>query len=129
MNTPQQSDKTFQDINQIIWDYLEARDWHKNPPRGLATSILLEAGELLEHYQWRDEPVGNREELAEELADIFIYAFQFAQVTGIDITEAIEKKLTKTAKKYPAETFKGKGEAERTASWLDAKVNYKKEGL
>ena len=129
MSTPKQSNKTFQDINQIIWDYLEARDWHKNPPRGLATSILLEASELLEHYQWRDEPVGNKEELAEELADIFIYAFQFAQITDINITEAIGKKLIKSGKKYPAETFKGKGAAERTASWLDAKVNYKKEGL
>lgn len=129
MATPQQSDKTFQEVSQLIWDYLEARDWHDNPPRGLATSIVLEAGELLEHYQWRDKPVGSKEELAEELADIFIYAIQYAQVTEIDIAAAIEKKLAKTEKKYPAESFKGKGEAERTASWLDAKVNYKKEGL
>lgn len=129
MAAPKQSDKTFQDINQIVWDYMEARDWHNNPARGLVTSLVLEASELLEHYQWRDEPVGSKAELAEELADIFIYGFQFAQVTGIDIAEAIEKKLAKTAKKYPAETFKGKDEAARTSAWLDAKVNYKKDGL
>lgn len=124
-----QSDKTFAEIETIISEYLAARDWLNNPSRGLATSIALEASELLEHYQWSEEPVGSMEEVGAELADIMIYAFQFAHSNNIDITQAILKKLEKTAKKFPAEAFKNKSEDEMHKAWLDAKLNYKKEGL
>lgn len=129
MSKQRQGTATFDEISQLIWKHLEERDWNGNPPRGLAISIALEATELLEHYQWRDEPVGNKQELAEELADIFIYGFEFAQANDIDIAEAIKLKLKKAAEKYPAEKFKGKSEQERKAAWLDAKLNHKKEGL
>jgi NTP pyrophosphatase (non-canonical NTP hydrolase) len=123
------SSATFDDIAQLIQKHLEERGWENNPPRGLATSIALEASELLEHYQWSDDPVGSREDLASELADIFIYAFQFAQVNQIDIPTAISKKLAEAAKKYPAESFKGKDEAEQRDAWIQAKLNHKKKGL
>ncbi|HEX8762328.1 MAG TPA: NUDIX domain-containing protein [Candidatus Saccharimonadales bacterium] len=126
---PRQSDMTFNELNKIIWDYMVARDWHHNPPRGLATSIMLEAGELLEHYQWTDSPVGSKEELAEELADIFLYAFQFAQINNIDITDAIQKKLDKAGKKYPAHKFKGKMKADWHDTWVQQKLSHKKKGL
>jgi NTP pyrophosphatase (non-canonical NTP hydrolase) len=129
MRTPRQSDQTFDEIAQIIWQYLVEREWQNNPSRGLATSIALEAGELLEHYQWHDEPVGDKEELAAELADIFIYAFQFAMTNDIDIAGAMKLKLDKAAKKYPAKSFQGKSAEERSAAWIDAKLHYKKEGL
>lgn len=124
-----QSDDSFEDISQIIWRHLEERDWQHNPSRGLAISIALEANELLEHYQWGDKSVGNKDDLAEELADIFIYAFQFAQAEGIDIPAAIKDKLAKAAKKYPAKAFKGKNDDERKTAWLDAKLHHKKKGL
>lgn len=124
-----QSSKSFEDLNQTILQYMEDRDWLGNPARGLAISIALEASELVEHYQWSDEPVGNREEIGEELADIFIYAFQFAQANDINILEAIEAKLIKSGKKYPAEAFKGKNKDERRQAWQQAKLNHKKEGL
>ena len=129
MQRPVQSDTTLEELNQLIWEHLEARDWTGNKPRGLATSISLEAAELLEHYQWSDEAVGTKEELGEELADILIYAIQFAQVNNIDIADSIRKKLEKAAKKYPADQFKGKGRADRRAAWLEAKFNHHKEGL
>lgn len=129
MKVPHQSSETFDEITQTIWEYLVERGWQNNPPRGLATSISLEAGELLEHYQWHDRPVGNKEELAEELADIFIYAFQFAMANDIDIAEAIKLKLARAAKKYPAKIFRGKTAEERSAAWINAKIHYKKEGL
>lgn len=124
-----QQDVTFQDINMLIWNHLEERDWHHNPPRGLATSIALEASELLEHYQWSDEPVGSKADLASELADIFIYAFEFAQSQDIDIAEAITQKLAAAAKKYPAKDFKGKATADMHKAWIDAKLHHRKEGL
>jgi len=126
--TPQ-SDKTFEQISQRIYEHLLERDWHDNPSRGLAISIALEANELLEHYQWSDKPVGSREDLAEELADIMIYAFEFAHANNIDIPQAIEKKLQKAALKYPAEKFKGKTDDDRTKAWLESKMNHHKEGL
>src|SRR3989344_3815029 len=121
-----QSNTTFEEVNQQIQKHLEERDWHNNPARGLAISIALDANELLEHYQWHDKPVGNKEELAEELADIFIYAFQFAQIKNIDIAVAISKKLEKMAKKYPAEHFKAKNTEERTKAWLEDKLKHQK---
>lgn len=129
MKTPRQNNTTFEEISQLIWQHLIERDWQDNPPRGLAISIALEATELLEHYQWQDEAVGDRQALAEELADIFIYAFQFAMVNDIDIAAAIRQKLEKAARKYPAEKFKGKNVQERKDAWLDAKLHHQKEGL
>ncbi|MGF7228392.1 MAG: MazG-like family protein [Candidatus Saccharibacteria bacterium] len=124
-----QGTTTFAEIETIISEYLAARDWLDNPSRSIATSIVLEAGELLEHYQWSDKPVGSIEEVGAELADIMIYAFQFAHTNNIDIAQAILNKLEKTAKKYPAEAFKNKDSAEMHEAWMTAKRNYKKESL
>ena len=129
MAAPKQQDVTLEALNQRIWSHLEERDWHTNPSRGLAISIVLEASELLEHYQWGEEPVGGKQEVGEELADILIYAMQIAQQNNIDIADAIEKKLEKAAKKYPASDFKGKGKEEKRANWMKNKLAHKKTGL
>lgn len=121
------TDATFHEINQMISKYLRERDWDSNTPRSIAISISLEASELLEHYQWHEDPVGNQEELANELADVLIYAFQFAEATGIDIPLAIRNKLKHNSKKYPAESFKGKNSAEQQKVWIDKKLSYKKD--
>lgn len=125
----QQSEKTFAEIGDTISNYLEARDWLHNPSRSIAMSIVLEAAELMEHYQWSDKPIGTRDDIGEELADVLIYAFQFAQSNQIDIADAILKKLEKTKKKYPAEAFKNKSGQEMHDAWVDAKSHHKKEGL
>ncbi|HSW77274.1 MAG TPA: MazG-like family protein [Candidatus Chromulinivoraceae bacterium] len=129
MPAPKQQSVTLEELNQLIWNHLEERDWHKNPSRGLAISMALEASELLEHYQWRDEPVGGIEAVGDELADVFIYGMQIAQQNNIDIALHIQNKLKKTAKKYPAENFKGKTAAEKRSAWLDSKLAHQKEGL
>ncbi len=120
---------TFDEMNRFIRTYMEERDWQNANPRSLATSIVLEAGELLEHYQWSDKPVGDKQALAAELADVFVYAFQFAQTLDIDITEAIHSKLAKSALKYPASDFKGKTGKDRTEAWMNAKLRHQKDGL
>ena len=124
-----QSDKSFEYISQLIYKHLEERDWQGNPARGLAISIALEANELLEHYQWSEEPVGDKQAIANELADILIYAFEFAQANDIEVVDAIERKLKLAAEKYPAEAFKGKTSTEKRRNWMDAKLNHQKEGL
>jgi NTP pyrophosphatase (non-canonical NTP hydrolase) len=131
MPAPKQSSTSLEELNQLIWEHLEARDWHQASPRGLAVSLSLEANELLEHYQWRDAPVGSKEELAAELADILIYAFQFAQSQQIDIESAIRGKLKKAAQKYPAAKFKGKAANDMLKEWVDTKIQHRnhKKGL
>lgn len=124
-----QSGETFAAIDELIYQHLAERDWVGKPQRGLVTSIALEAAELLEHYQWSDTPVGSQQDLADELADIFIYAFQFAQAENIDIPAAIRHKLARAAEKYPASAFKNKSKEENRQAWLDAKLHHHKDGL
>ncbi len=71
---------------------------HPQTPRNLAISLNLEAGEVLEHFQWR-EAVGDKEALASELADVALYLLQLASVTEIDLEQAILKKLEVNARR------------------------------
>lgn len=64
----------------------------KQSKRNLAISLAVEAAEVLEHFQWGEEPV-NRIELASELADVGLYLMQLASVSGIDLEQAILDKL------------------------------------
>jgi len=119
---------SFEDARELVMQHAKARKWDtKNSSRGLAISLSLEANELLEYYQWAEEPFGSKEDLESELADIFIYAIQFANRNDINIPEAIQKKMEKQAKKYPAEIFQIEDDAERNAVWLAAKKNFKKD--
>lgn len=93
-------------INQIK-QFNEERDWDKfHSPENLAKSISIEAGELLECFQWDGENY-NREEVLEELADVFTYAIQMAMKLEVNPEDIIMKKLEKTKKKYPVEKAKG----------------------
>ena len=85
----------------------EEREWEKfHSPENLAKSISIEAGELLECFQWNGEEY-NKEEVCEELADVFTYCIQMAMKLNVNPEEIILKKLEKTKKKYPAEKVKG----------------------
>lgn len=61
-------------------------------PKNLAISLVLEASEVLEHFQWGEE-VQDKEAFAEELADVMLYLLQIASITDIDLSEAVMKKL------------------------------------
>ena len=90
-----------------IKEFNEERDWDMfHSPENLAKSISIEAGELLECFQWDSENY-NKEEVCEELADVFTYCFQMAMKLKVDPEEIILKKLEKTKKKYPVEKARG----------------------
>jgi NTP pyrophosphatase (non-canonical NTP hydrolase) len=78
--------------------FVEAKGWDSDhsprpqTPRNLAISLSLEAGEVLEHFQWREESKDNPA-LAGELADVALYLLQLANVCGIDLEQAILNKL------------------------------------
>lgn len=104
----------MRDILPKIRKFRDDRDWMKfHDPKNLAVSIVIEAAELLEQFQWKDEKAvekhvrENREEIADELADVAIYLAELADNLGIDLVQAMNNKLEKNAKKYPVEKAKG----------------------
>lgn len=82
------------------------RDWDQfHSPENLAKSISIEAGELLECFQWGDDY--KKDKVCEELADVFNYCFLLADKIGVDPERIILEKLEKTRQKYPVEKAKG----------------------
>lgn len=82
------------------------RDWDQfHSPSNLAKSISIEAGELLECYQWNEKADLNA--VKEELADVMNYCLQLSMVLGVDIIDIMNRKMDKTEKKYPVEKAKG----------------------
>ncbi len=119
---------TFEEAYAVVMEHIRARNWHAtNSARGLAISLSLEANELLEYFQWQEKPIGSVDDIASELADIFIYAIHFADHFGIDIPTAITAKIAKQDQKYPLELFAIEDDAERNKALLHAKKNYKKD--
>ncbi len=89
------------DIKQLTKEmhrFVRSKGWYdaesKRPqtPRNLAVSLAIEAAEILEHFQFTDE-IRNREELGSELADVMLYLLQLASVSGVDLKQAVLKKI------------------------------------
>jgi len=102
------------DLTKRIIAFRDARDWKQfHNPKDLALSLVLEAGEVLEHFQWKntkeiEEYVKtNKADIGEELADVFYWVLLMSKDLGIDIKEALIKKLEKNEAKYPVEKAKG----------------------
>ena len=89
-----------------IRKFNEERDWDQfHTPENLAKSISIEAGELLECFQWDNN--FNKEKVCEELADVTSYCIMLADRLGVDLEEIVLDKLEKTRKKYPIEKARG----------------------
>jgi 8-oxo-dGTP diphosphatase len=88
----------IRDLTERMHAFVRSKGWYepesKRPqtPRNLAISLSLEANEVLEHFQWRDD-LKDKDELASELADVALYLLQLASVSRIDLEQAILKKL------------------------------------
>ncbi len=104
----------LQQITEQIRRFRDERDWMQfHNPKNLAVSICLESAELLEHFQWstaeQSEDVVRKksEQISAEIADVAIYLIELADNLGIDLWQAIQKKLQQNAAKYPVEKAKG----------------------
>lgn len=90
--------KDLKQLSQLMNVFVASKGWYgtssKRPqtPRNIAISLVLEAGEILEQFQWNDE-IKDKENLALELADVSLYLLQLAHVCEIDLEDAITKKL------------------------------------
>ncbi len=95
-----------QAIKEII-EFNKERDWDQfHSPENLAKSIAIEAGELLECFQW--SPDYDMDHVCEELADVVNYCIVMADKLGVDLEEIVLKKLEKNREKYPVDKAKGK---------------------
>ena len=98
--------KLMDNLIKEIKQFNKERDWDQfHSPENLAKSISIEAGELLECFQWNNNY--EKEEVCEELADVFTYCIMMADKLEVDPKEIILKKLDKTRKKYPVDKAKG----------------------
>ena len=97
----------LEQLKQRIDKFNKDRDWDQfHTPVNLAKSISIEAGELLECFQWSDTSF-DLENVKEELADVMNYCIQMSQVLDLDIIDIMNSKIDKTEKKYPIEKAKG----------------------
>ena len=106
---------SIQRLTQKIVEFRDNRDWKQfHNPKDLALSLVLEASEVLEHFQWKNgEDIGkhvekNKEDISEELADVLYWILLISHDLGIDIDKSLERKLEINDKKYPVEKSKGK---------------------
>ena len=97
----------IRELMQEVMAFSEERDWDQfHSPVNLAKSIAIEAGELLECYQWSD--IADPEAVEEELADVLNYCLQMAAKLNLDRVEIVRKKMKKNAEKYPVEKSRGR---------------------
>jgi 8-oxo-dGTP diphosphatase len=88
----------IKELTERMHAFVRSMGWYEpdsqrpQTPRNLAISLSLEANEVLEHFQWRDD-LRERDELAGELADVALYLLQLASVSGVDLEQAVIKKL------------------------------------
>lgn len=110
---------TIQELKGRVLEFARERDWEQfHAPKNLSMALAAEAGELMEHFLWStpeasravmNDPV-KRTKIAEELADVVIYALEFANVTGLDVAAAIEAKMAENGEKYPVAKARGRAE-------------------
>ncbi len=102
-------------VRARIRAFRDEREWMQfHNPKNLATSIVIEAGELLELFQWTNmeesEQLGRnkRQQISDEIADVAVYVIELADNLGIDLIAAIHQKMDANALKYPVEKARGK---------------------
>ena len=106
------------EILERLIEFRRERDWEQfHTPKELAISLSIEASELLEWFQWKnDEEIqqklnsNKREDLEDEVADVVAYLTYLCHDVGIDINKAVEAKIKKNAEKYPIEKVKGRSD-------------------
>ncbi len=90
--------------------FSEERDWDQfHSPSNLAKSIVIEAAELLECFQWDDDNY-DIEHIKEELADVIVYSQNLLDKLGLDVDEIVNAKMSQNEAKYPVDKAKGKAD-------------------
>lgn len=106
--------KSLGALQEHLRAFAQARDWEQfHSPKNLAMALIVEAAELVEHFQWLTEVQSyaldkdKREQVALEMADIFIYLVRLADRLDIGLLEAAERKMALNELRYPADKVRG----------------------
>lgn len=101
-------------LRDAVRKFSHERDWDQfHSPKNLAAALVVEAAELLEHFQWQREEESHvlseskRAEVRAEVADVFIYLVRLADKLNVDLVAAAQEKISENARKYPIEKSKG----------------------
>ena len=107
------TDYTLKEIQNMIRKFCDHRNWDQfHNPKDLAISLNLEASEVLEHFQWKNEQEivdhlkDNKEDVGHELADTLYWVLLIANKLDINLSEAFYEKMKKNERKYPIEKAK-----------------------
>ena len=103
----------MQDLKRDIKTFIRERDWEQfHAPKNLAMALSVEASEILELFQWKENDeeltAGEQQALAHEIGDVLIYLLELADTCGIDPIQAARQKMKLNEKKYPADQVRGK---------------------
>lgn len=108
------TDKDFNVLRDRLKAFAQERDWEQfHSPKNLAMALIVEAAELLEHFQWLSPeqseslPEDKRREVELEMADIFIYLMRMCERLDVDLLQVVEDKIKMNAEKYPADKVRG----------------------
>lgn len=108
------SNEYFEKLSQQLATFAEERDWDQfHAPKNLVMALSVEAAELTEHFQWLTEEQSNNlskeklDEVAFEMADIYIYLTRLATKLEVDLPQYVEEKIKLNKEKYPVDKVKG----------------------
>ena len=104
----------FNTLRDRLKAFARERDWEQfHSPKNLAMALIVEAAELLEHFQWltpeQSESLAadKRREIELEMADIFIYLMRMCERLDVDLLDVVEDKIKMNEEKYPADKVRG----------------------
>ena len=108
---------TLDDFRKRLREFARERDWEQfHSPKNLSMALIVEAAELVEHFQWLTESQSARldpetfQAVEQEIADVFIYLVRLSDLLGIDLLDAAARKIALNEKKYPADEVRGKAD-------------------
>ena len=105
----------IQKLTERILEFRDSRNWKQfHNPKDMALSLVLEAAEVLEHFQWKNGEElteylkTNKAEISDELMDVLYWVLNMCSYLDIDIPEAFERKMQKNEAKYPVDKARGR---------------------
>ena len=110
------SSTTLADLRRRVAEFVAARDWEQfHVPKNLSIAVAVEAAELMEHFQWLTHEQAadalldeaERAAVADELADVLIYALSLANALDVDVSAAVLGKLERNEERFPAAEWRG----------------------
>jgi NTP pyrophosphatase (non-canonical NTP hydrolase) len=106
--------KDLDELRERLRAFARARDWEQfHSPKNLSMALIVEAAELVEHFQWLTEAQSTGLDpktfraVEEEVADVFIYLVRLSDLLGIDLLDAAKRKIALNEQKYPADQVRG----------------------